>query len=452
MNDKSYSVPALLTLCVLMGASMAASSQTLVSLYHMARNQDPQFLAAQASLDAMREKPLQARAGLLPTVNLTANQTGQNGQTAFDNAPFVDRNVQSWGWTLQLTQPLLRWANWIALDQAEAQLLQAQAQSSAAHTDLVLRTVQAYFDVEVAMQSVGVAQAQLDAVGEHLALAQRGFKVGTGTVTDVHEAQAKQALGLAQRVAAVNDLAVKESELERIIGQSLRLAPVQIGDLSAASAVRPLAQWLDLAATDNAAVRAQQAALMEARHLVRKNTALHAPTLDLVANQAVSYNSGTMNSPADIANRVQSQQLALQLTVPLFAGGGTQSLVREAVALEEKVRQELDAAQRNAASQVRQAYAGVVNGLAQIDALHTAVQASRNAVESNKIGYKIGTRISPDVLSAEQQLYQSQRDFNKARFDAALQQLKLLAAVGHLQESDLQNLQSLITPIQDVQP
>jgi outer membrane protein len=302
------------------------------------------------------------------------------------------------------------------------------------------------------MQSVGVAQAQLDAVGEHLALAQHGFKVGTGTVTDVHEAQAKQALGVAQRVAAVNDLDFKESELERIIGQSLRLVPVQIGDLSAASAVRPLAHWLDLAATDNATVRAQQAALVEARHLVRKNTALHTPTLDLVANQAVSYNSGTMNSPADIANRVQSKQLTLQLTVPLFAGGGTQSLVREAAALEEKVRQELGAAQRNAASQVRQAYAGIVNGLTQIDALQTAVQASRDAVESNKIGYKIGTRISRDVLSAEQQLYQSQRDFNKARFDAALQQLKLLAAVGHLQESDLQNLQSLITPIQDVQP
>lgn len=452
MNDKSFSVLAMLTLCALMGASMATGAQTLVSLYHMARHQDRQFLAAQASLDAMREKPLQARAGLLPTVNLTANQTRQNGQTAFDNAPFVDRNVQSWGWTLQLTQPLLRWANWIALDQAEAQLLQAHAQSSAAQTDLVLRTVQAYFDVEVAMQSVGVAQAQLDAVSEQLAVAQRGFKVGTGTITDVHEAQAKQALGVAQRVAAVNDLAVKESELERIIGQSLRLALVQIGDLSAGNAVRPLAEWLDLAATDNAAVRAQQAALMEAQHQVRKNTALHAPTLDLVANQAVSYNSGTMTSPADIANRVQSQQLALQLTVPLFAGGGTQSLVREAVALEEKVRQELGAAQRNAASQVRQAYAGVVNGLAQIEALQTAVQASRNAVESNKIGYKIGTRISPDVLSAEQQLYQSQRDLNKARFDAAMHQLKLLAAVGHLQESDLQNLQSLITPTQDVQP
>jgi len=171
-----------------------------------------------------------------------------------------------------------------------------------------------------------------------------------------------------------------------------------------------------------------------------------------VANQAVSYTSGTMTSPSDVANRVQSQQLGLQLTVPLYAGGGTQSLVREAVALEEKARQELAAAQRNATSQVRQAYAGVVNGTAQVDALQTAVQASRNAVESNKIGYKLGTRISPDVLSAEQQLYQAQRDLNKARFDTAMQHLKLLAAAGQLQESDLQNLQTLITPAEVTQP
>ena len=432
--------------------SMPASAQTLVALYQKARVQDSQFRAAQAALDAAQEKRPQARAGVLPTVNLTANQNQQTGQTAFDNAPFIDRNVQSWGWTLQLTQPLLRRGNWIALDLADAQFAAAHAQFAVAHTDLVLRTVQAYFDVEVAMQSVGVAQAQLDAVNEQLVVAQRGFKVGSGTVTDVHEAQAKQALGVAQRVSAENELAVKESELERIIGESLRLEPVQIADLSATRALGPLAQWLNQAASDNAAVRAQQAALLEAQHQVRKQTAQHTPTLDLVANQAVSYTSGTMTSPSEVANRVQSQQVGLQLTVPLYAGGGTQSLVREAVALEEKARQELAAAQRNAASQVRQAYAGVVNGLAQTQALQTAVQASRNAVESNKIGYKIGTRISPDVLSAEQQLYQAQRDLNKARFDTALQQLKLLAAAGQLQESDLQNLQTAITPADASQP
>jgi outer membrane protein len=451
VSAKSFSAAALLILCALGGTSLVAGAQTLVSLYQMALVQDPQFLAAQASLDAAREKPSQARAGVLPTVNLTANQTKQDGRAAFDRSDFVDRNVQSWGWTLQLTQPLLRLGNWIAIDQAEAQFLQAQAQFATAQTDLALRTVQAYFDVEVAMQSMGVAQAQLDAASEQLAVAQHGLHVGSGTVTDVHEAQAKQALGVAQRVAAANDLTVKEAELERIIGQSLRLAPVQMGTLSAIGAVRPLAEWLDLAARDNAAVRAQQAALVQAQHAVRKSTALHAPTLDLVGNQAVTYNSGTMTSPFDAANRVQSYQWGLQLSVPLYAGGGTQSMVREGVALEEKARQEMGAAQRNAASQVRQAYAGVVNSLAQIDALLFAVQASRNAVESNKIGYKIGTRISPDVLNAEQQLYQSQRDLNKARFDAAMQQLKLLTAAGQLQESDLQNLQAVITPAQAAQ-
>lgn len=456
MKDKVSDklLPALKVLALACGSasiSMAVGAQTLLSLYQKARLQDSQFLAAQAALDAALEKPRQARAGVLPTVNLTANQNQQNGQTAFDSAPFIDRHVQSWGWTLQLTQPLLRRGNWIAIDQADAQLAQAQAQFSAAQADLALRTVQAYFDVEVAMQSVGVAQAQLEAVNEQLSTAQRGFKVGSGTVTDVHEAQAKQALGVAQRVSAVNELAVKESELERIIGESLPLMPVRIADLSATGGLRPIAEWLTLAARDNAAVRAQQAALVEAQHQVRKNSALHVPTLDLVANQAVSYTSGTMTSPSDVANRVQSQQVGLQLTVPLYAGGGTQALVREAVALQEKARQELAAAERNAASQVRQAYAGVVNGLAQIDALETAVQASRNAVESNKIGYKIGTRISPDVLSAAQQLYQALRDLNKARFDAAMQQLKLLAAAGQLQEAALQGLQAVILPNTDAQ-
>jgi outer membrane protein len=432
--------------------SVAVGAQTLVSLYEKARMQDSQFRAAQAALAAAQEKPHQARAGLLPTVNLTANQNQQNGQTAFDSAPFIDRNVQSWGWTLQLTQPLLRLGNWIARDQADAQVAAAQAQFAVAQNELALRTVQAYFDVAVAMQSLVVAQAQLDAVNEQLAVAQRGFKVGSGTVTDVHEAQAKQALGTAQQVTAVNDLAVKESELERIIGESLRVAPVRMGGMSAAGAPRPLAEWLRLASTDNAMVQAQQAALLEAQHQVRKNTALHAPILDLTASQAANYSSGTMVSPALVANRVQSQQVGLQLTVPLYAGGGTQSLVREAVALEEKARQELAAAQRNAASQVRQAYAGVVNGLAQVEALQAAVQASKNAVESNKIGYRIGTRISPDVLSAEQQLYQAERDLNKAQFDAAMQHLKLLVAAGHLQEADLQNLQNLITPANVAQP
>ncbi|MFM6992380.1 MAG: TolC family outer membrane protein [Rhodoferax sp.] len=443
MKDKLHTPLAIL---LVLAAHQSCSAQTLSGLYQKARERDNQFLAAQSALTAALEKRPQALAGLRPSVNLTANNGRQSGQTSFDSAPFIDRNVQSWGWTLQLTQPLIRWSNWIAVDLADTQIQQAQAQFALAHNELVLRTSQAYLDVVVAMQGIGVAQSQLDAFNEQLASAQRGFQLGTGTVTDVHEVQAKQALATSQKVAAFNDLQVKEAELTRIVGETSVVAPVEIGEQSLPNDARALTDWLELSEIDNVNVRLQQALLIEAQQLVRKNGAQHAPTLDWVASQSTNFASGTMTSPADVANRVQSQQISLQFNLPLYAGGATSSAVREAIALEEKTRQDLLAAKRNAASQVRQAYAGVLNGLAQVEALKMAVFASQNAVASNRLGFKIGTRTNTDVLVAEQQLYQTQRDLNKARIDTAMQRLKLRASAGQLQVADVQDLQTLITP------
>ena len=441
MKDKLYTPLAIL---LALAAQQSCSAQTLIGLYEKARQYDNQFLAAQSALTAALEKRPQALAGLRPSVNLTANESRQSGQTSFDLAPFIDRNVQNWGWTLQLTQPLIRWGNWIAVDLADTQIQQSQVQFSLAHNELVLRTSQAYLDVVVAMQGIGVAQSQLDAFNEQLASAQHGFQLGTGTITDVLETQAKQALAASQKVAAFNDLQVKEAELTRIVGETSVVAPSEIGEQTLPDDARTLTEWLGLSESENVNVRLQQALLIEAQQLVRKNGAQHAPTLDLVASQSVNFASGTMTSPADVANRVQSQQVGLQFNLPLYAGGATSSAVREAVALEEKARQDLLAAKRNAASQVRQAYAGVLNGLAQVEALKVAVLASINAVASNKMGFKIGTRTNTDVLAAEQQLYQTQRDLNKARIDTAMQRLKLRAAAGPLQVSDVQDLQTLV--------
>jgi outer membrane protein len=176
--------------------------------------------------------------------------------------------------------------------------------------------------------------------------------------------------------------------------------------------------------------------------------AAHAPTLDIVANRTGNYSSGSLSSPADLTIRGNSYQAGLQLTIPLYAGGATQSKVRESVALEEKAKEELTGAKRNASSQVRQTFAGVMNGQAQVEALEAAVEASQNSVESNKIGFKVGTRINPDVLNAEQQLYAAMRDLNKARVDAAMQSLKLKATTGSLDADDLAALDKLMQPIQ----
>lgn len=430
------------------GVSIPGHAQSLLDVYQKAKVQDNSYGAARRSLEAALEKLPQARAGFLPTVNLVANKNQQTGEASFSQAPFVTRDVRSWNWTAQLTQPLIRWSNWAVYGQADAQVTQAKEQFSLAEQELIVRTAQAYFDVQVAMQSVQVAQAQLQAINEQLTLAQRTYEVGMGTVTDVHEANAKQALNLAQRVTALNDLTAKQAELEKLAGEYVALPPMQLTKSLPALDPTQLNDWLKLVLQQNPQIRIQQAALTAASKEVSKNMAAHAPTLDLVANRAGNFSSGSLSSPAALSTRSNSYQAGLQLTIPLYAGGATQSKVRESVALAEKAKEELTGAQRNAISQVRQTFAGVMNGQAQVEALEAAVEASQNSVESNKIGYKVGTRINPDVLNAEQQLYTVMRDLNKARVDAVMQSLKLKATTGSLDADDLAALDKLMQPIQ----
>ncbi len=423
-------------------------AQSLLDVYQKTKAQDKIYGAARRALEAALEKLPQARAGFLPTINIVANTNQQTGQASFSQAPYVTRDVRTWNWTAQLTQPLIRSSNWAAYGQADAQVTQAKEQFSLAEQELIVRTAQAYFDVQVAMQSVQVAQAQLQAINEQLTLAQRTYEVGMGTITDVHEAKAKLALNLAQRVTALNDLTAKQAELEKLAGEDVALPPMQLTKSLPALHPIQLNDWLTVALQKNPQIRIQQAALTAASKEVSKNMAAHAPTLDLVANRVGNYSSGSLSSPADLTTRSNSYQAGLQLTIPLYAGGAKQSKVRESVALAEKAKEELAGAQRNAISQVRQNFAGVMNGQAQVEALEAAVEASLNSVESNKIGFKVGTRINPDVLNAEQQLYTVMRDLNKARVDSVMQSLKLKATTGSLDVDDLAALDKLMQPIQ----
>lgn len=432
---------------VLLILPLAGRTQTLMDVYNKARAQDAQFAAARKTLEAALEKLPQARAGLLPSLTLSASDNRQVGSASFSYEPFVERDVKSWSWTAQLTQPLVRWGNWVGYQQADAMVAQARAQFAVSEQELMVRSAQAYFDVLSAAENVQVMDAQLQAVNEQLVLAQRNFEVGTGTITDVHEAKAKQALSLAQRVAATNELSGKQAELDRLTGEPVPVMRARIVRNLPPMHAGQLADWLAAAAENSHQIKIQQAALEVAQKEVGKSRAQHLPTLDLVVNRSANFNSGTLSAPADLATRVHSQQVGVQLSFPLFSGGATQSKVRESLALEDKVREELISAQRNTISQVRQGFSGVINGQAQIEALEAAVDAGRNAVKSNKIGFKIGTRINPDVLNAEQQLYATLRDLTKARIETIMQGLKLKTATGVLQVDDLAALDQLTEPV-----
>lgn len=424
-----------------------AGAADLLEVYRLAQASDPTFEAARRTLEALEQKLPQARAGLLPVVAVNGSDGLNRANTSFNNTPVPTRDVRTWNWALQLTQPLIRVQNIFAYSESESLVEQAKAQFAQAEQELVLRVGQAYFDVLVAEDGIAVADAQLRAMGEQLAIATRGFETGTTTVTDVHEAKSRVALARSQRVTALNELEVKRSALEKVVGQ----VPDNLSVLRpSVVAPRPqpddLQTWIGQARESNPVVQAQRAALAAAEANISKNRAEYLPTLDLTASYNGNYTSGNVSIPSDYATLAKSRMVGIQLNVPIFTGGATSAKVAEALANRYKTKADLEAAQRQAGSDARQAYAGIANGLAQIEALDSAVVSGQSAVKGNQAGYKLGIRINIDVLNAEQQLYTSLRDLTKARYDTLFQGLKLKAAAGVLSEDDLSAINELFGP------
>lgn len=421
----------------------AVNAETLSEVLTLALQNDAQYQGALHGFEAALEKIPQARAGLLPTVGLTANRNRQGGQAWFDNGQPVQRWVHSQSKTAQLTQPLFRWGNWASYQQADAQVRQAEAQLAMAEQDLLLRVLQTYLDVVVASHNLSVAERQVQAMNEQMAMAERHFKVGLGVVTDVHEAKAKWLTAQAQQISAFHDLASKRAELERVAGQPVTIPVLKfIGELEKKESAE-LQQWLG-GVPSSPLVRMQTAALEVAKREVEKNKAGHLPTLDLTANRSYGYNAGTLTSPADITTETWSNQVGFQLNFPVFSGGGIQSKVREATALMMKAKDDLLAAERSAQTQVRQSYAGLMGSVAQTRALGAAVEAANSAVTGNKLGFKVGTRINTEVLNAEQQYYGSLRDLAKASAESVIQEARLKSVLGMLSTEDVVSVERLL--------
>ncbi len=432
----------LLSGAVLAGAAQAAD---LLSVYRDAVDYDAQFAAARANLEAGREKLPQARAGLLPAIGVAASTTWNETESTTRSTPSTTRdiNYNSNGWTASLTQPLFRWQNWAAYQQGRLSVALAEAQFGSASQDLIVRVAQAYFDVLLAQETLTTARAQQTAIAEQLESAKRNFEVGTATITDTHEAQARSDLAVATEIAAQNDLMVKNEALRVVTGKG----PEVLKALKAGTQIgRPqpdeIEAWAETSANANLSVIQAKAAFEISDQEVSKQRAGHYPTLDIVATSGKS--GAGFNTTTGGGLDTKSNTVGLQLSLPIFAGGAVASKDREAVALREKARADLENARRQAALGARQAYLGVTSGLSQVKAYEAAVASSQAALDSNKLGYEVGVRINIDVLNAQGQLFDTRQKLAKARFDTLIAQLKLKAAAGNLTEDDLQAINGLL--------
>jgi len=427
-------LPALLAALLVSAPVLAAD---LLQVYRDALANDAQYAAARAVAEAGREKLPQGRAGLLPVIGATANTTWNN-----NTFTGLDRTFNSNGYNVSLTQPLFRWQNYVQYGQAKLQVVQAEANFAQAKQDLILRVAQAYFDVLNAEENLRAVQANKTAIAQQLEQAKKNFEVGTATITDSHEAQSRYDLAIAQEIAADSDLEVKRYALRLVVGKdSGALSPLKPKAVLTPPQPASMGKWVDAAEKDSFAVQAQQAAAEIADKEVERNRAAHYPTLDVVANYGDSAAGASQlgGTSFDIVSR----NIGLQLSIPIFQGGAVNSKTREAAANRDAALATLDNARRSAALGAQQSYLGVVNGLAQVRALEAALVSSMSALDSNKLGYEVGVRINIDVLNAEQQVYSTQRDLVKARFDTLFAQLKLKAAVGALGEDDLQLVNAL---------
>jgi len=417
-----------------------AVSADLMEYYRDALANDAQYAAARASLAAGQERLPQARAGLLPQINLSGSAT--RVQTEFDNrgVPDSSRSYRTFGYNVQLTQPLFRWANWQQYEQGKLAVALAEAQFAQAQQDLLLRVAQAYFDVLVAEDTITFITAQKEAITEQLASAKRNFEVGTATITDTNEAQARFDLASAQEIAARNDLNIRRANLQQIIGKPPgTVARVRAGVQLSAPEPTSVEPWVTSAERQNYSVMAQSANLEIARRQIEVSRAGRYPTVDLFATK--NYNN-TPVSPPVISST--GHIIGVQIAVPLYTGGLAQSRIREALALRDRAENDLENFRRIAAQSTRQAFFGVNSGLAQVKALEAAEVSSLSALESNRLGYEVGVRINIDVLNAQQQLFQTRRDLARARYETLVNSLRLKAAAGNLTEEDLAQVNSLL--------
>jgi outer membrane protein len=428
-------------LATFLSASSWAQAADLLETFRAAQANDPVFAAARATQQAGQEKLPQGRSLLMPSVNLTANTTYNDLTNKYFNVSppaslfFVSgtSRYNSNGYGVSLVQPLFRQQNWLVFSESELQAAQAELQLKIAEQELIVRVAQAYFDVLIAQDSVGLVGAQKTAISEQHEQAKRNFEVGSATVTDTLEAQSRYDLTGAQEIAAQNDLEIKRSALQQLInatpgdlaplGKELKLEAPQPADMQ---------KWVDEAQLNNLQLAIAQAGAEIADKEVARNRGGHYPTVDLVANytqnNGVNFGIGT-----DSTNK----SIGVQLNMPLFQGGVVNSRWREAEANRERARQELENARRNVAQQTRQAYLGVVSGIAQVQALQQALTSSESVLEASKLGHEVGVRTNLDVLNAQQQLFSTRRDLYQAQYNYLLSQLLLKQAVGALGEEDL---------------
>jgi len=425
----------------------AVQAQSLSELYEAARAYDASYLASRALAETAQHRLAQAQALKKPQLGLGVSATHQQidpPKVVVGGQQVVGDRVGST--TLQAglsgSYSLYNRANGVTISQAERAVLVAAADLEVAEQDLMVRVAQAYFDVLAAREVLATAQAAKKANAEQLASAKRNFEVGTTTITDTREAQARFDRATATEIAAENDLRVKRVTLDTLVGR-VDVSPKPLAVPVALPAVEPLniEPWLAQAEELHPQLRRAKLGLEVAQLETQKAKAADAPTLDMTGSLGGQDASGR---GAQTKGWTSSASVGVQFKMPLYTGGYNQARQQETLLLAEKARNDVDFARRSVAEGTRRSFFGLQSLQAQVRAFEAAEASSKLALEATQLGYKVGVRVNLDVLNAQAQLFAVQNDLAKARFDSIMTSLRLRQAAGTLRAEHVNALDALL--------
>ncbi len=446
----------LLTLGVfsLSGTAHAAS---LLEIYQQALQGDPQIHEAEARrLAALEAKP-QARGVYLPQLNFSSSYG-----TSKDSGPrlvllpggaqtvTVTSESDALQWGFDLRQTIFRWDQIVGLRRADKTIARAEAVREGAQQDLIVRVAQRYFDVLAAEDRLNSITADREAIARQLEQAKQRFDVGLIAITDVQESQAAYDNSVANDIGARRSLATAREFLREITGE-------YVEELNAPGDDFPLLNpepnsektWVDMSLSQNLNLVASRLDEGLARDEISFRRNGHYPTLDLVASKGERDADTTTQIPTLPDNfqtlSSKSDSIGLQFNIPLFAGGGTSSRVREAVYLHRASREQLQRVTRETERQARDSYLGVLAEIARVNALEQAVSSSQTALEATQAGYEVGTRTIVEVLNSQFALYVAITNYYQSRYDYIMNALRLKQAAGSLQIQDLEQIDQCLS-------
>ncbi|MGA1477469.1 MAG: TolC family outer membrane protein [Burkholderiaceae bacterium] len=437
LQQRLRPVRALLLASLAFAAHSQVMALSLQQAAELALNNDPQYLAAQKATQGSEEALNQARGGRLPFVSAAASSGKSEIEAMTGAGSTTDLKPRSY--RLSISQSLLNFETNAGVRQAEAGLSASQAALENARQQTLLRLARAYFDILAAQDSLSTVRSEKAAIAEQLELAKRSFEVGTATITDQQEAQARFDLVQAREIQAQNTLSIRRNSLAVLIRQPSPERLDGIGQSIAIPSPEPLNidSWIQEALRASPALMQAQAAAKAAQEAVEKARGAELPSLGLQLSHGRSWESTAPGQD------VRSNAVGVELSVPIWQAV-SRAATRQAQAAADEAGHQAEFARLSAEQAARTAFLNVTAGLAKVAALEAAETSSKLALASNKLGYEVGVGTNIDVLNAQQQLFAAQRDLFQARYDTLLASLELQAATGQLQLANLASMSELI--------